>query len=366
MAVVLVLIHILEFGSRYYQCPWPDPGFETRVCNISDFPVDEYKIQLIQELVERERQGIKPSRSGLLKAAIFVNYEEIYGLNGIVCNGMFFVRDNLPDEGKLFVARHELEHIFQDNGINHGCYEIQFESCATSEAAKEYPVGFIEAILSSLILAFQESPTIWCFLFGSWFVFTHSVLLVGGYSVVWQLFLFAVASAFLIYISRASLRRPRSHGFYRFFAWEAILALFLLNVDIWFRDPFAPHQIIAWTLLFASFIPLGFGVHALRARGKQAAHREGDSSLYAFEKTTQLVTTGIYHYIRHPLYSSLLLLAWGIFFKLPSLPGGILIVAATTFLILTAKADEAECTNFFGPQYQEYMKKTKMFIPFLF
>ena len=39
---------------------------------------------------------------------------------------------------------------------------------------------------------------------------------------------------------------------------------------------------------------------------------------------------------------------------------------ATIFLVLTAKADEVECPQFFGPQYQDYMKKTKMFLPFLF
>jgi protein-S-isoprenylcysteine O-methyltransferase Ste14 len=178
--------------------------------------------------------------------------------------------------------------------------------------------------------------------------------------------LFTLGTIILVFISRASLNKPRSHGFYRFFAWEAILALFLLNVDFWFRDLFAWHQIIAWTLLFASILPLAFGVQSLRTRGKPAEKREGDPSLLAFEKTTQLVTTGIYRYIRHPLYSSLFLLAWGIFFKLPSLAGGFLVVAATVFLILTAKADEAECTNFFGPQYQDYMKKTKMFLPFLF
>jgi protein-S-isoprenylcysteine O-methyltransferase Ste14 len=162
------------------------------------------------------------------------------------------------------------------------------------------------------------------------------------------------------------LRVPRSHGFYRFFAWEAILALFLLNVEFWFRNPFAWYQIIAWTLLFASFIPLGFGVQALRARGKPVDRRDGDPSLLAFEKTTELVTTGIYRYIRHPLYSSLFLLTWGTFFKLPSPIGGILVIAAMIFLVLTAKADEAECTKFFGSQYQEYMQKTKMFLPFLF
>ena len=178
--------------------------------------------------------------------------------------------------------------------------------------------------------------------------------------------LFTLGTLILAFISRASLNQPRSHGFYRFFAWEAILALFLLNMDFWFRDPFAWYQLIAWTLLIASLVPLAFGVHSLRSGGKPADRREGDPSLLAFEKTTQLVTTGIYRYIRHPLYSSLLLLAWGIFFKLPSLIGGILVVIATVFLFLTAKADEAECTKFFGHEYREYIKKTKMFIPFLF
>jgi protein-S-isoprenylcysteine O-methyltransferase Ste14 len=35
-------------------------------------------------------------------------------------------------------------------------------------------------------------------------------------------------------------------------------------------------------------------------------------------------------------------------------------------LILTAKADETECTNFFGAEYAEYMKSTKMFVPYVF
>jgi protein-S-isoprenylcysteine O-methyltransferase Ste14 len=178
--------------------------------------------------------------------------------------------------------------------------------------------------------------------------------------------IFIIGSIVLIYISRASLRQPRSHGFYRFFAWEVLLGLFLLNVEFWFRNPFAWYQIIAWILLFSSIIPLIFGVQALRARGKPTETREGDPSLLAFEKTTTLVTTGIYHYIRHPLYSSLFLLTWGTFFKIPSLFGGLLTIVATVFLVFTAKADEAECTKFFGPQYPEYMKKTRMFIPFLF
>lgn len=183
---------------------------------------------------------------------------------------------------------------------------------------------------------------------------------------MWKAIAFLAGILVLAYISRASLRSARSHGFYRFFAWEIILALFLLNVDFWFRNPFSWHQIIAWVLLIGSLFPLIFGVRALRSRGKPVENREGDSSLLAFEKTTELVTTGIYRYIRHPLYSSLFLLTWGTCFKLPSLPAFILAGVATILLFATAKADEAECIQFFGASYQEYMQKTKRFIPFLF
>jgi protein-S-isoprenylcysteine O-methyltransferase Ste14 len=181
-----------------------------------------------------------------------------------------------------------------------------------------------------------------------------------------QLIAFAALSVPLAWISRASLGHPRSHGFSRFFAWEAILGLFALNIRSWFRDPFSPHQAVSWTLLPVSIAPLVLGVRSLRGRGKPAARRDGDATLLAFEKTTALVDTGIYRYIRHPLYSSLLGLAWGVFFKAPSRLGSLLVGAATAALLATAMADEAECMRFFGPAYREYMATTKRFVPFLF
>jgi protein-S-isoprenylcysteine O-methyltransferase Ste14 len=59
-------------------------------------------------------------------------------------------------------------------------------------------------------------------------------------------------------------------------------------------------------------------------------------------------------------------LAWGIFFKSITWPSLAVVAVATTFLFATAHADENECIQFFGAQYQEYMKATKRFIPFLF
>ena len=181
-----------------------------------------------------------------------------------------------------------------------------------------------------------------------------------------QWIVFGAVSLLLSIISWRSLWRPRSHGFYRFFAWESILALFLLNARYWFYRPFTWNQMIGWALLLLSLVPLSFGIHSLRTRGEPAKRREGDPSLLAFEKTTALVTSGIYRYIRHPLYSSLLLLAWGIFFKAPSLIGGFLAALSTVFLVLTAKMDEAECIHFFGSEYSQYMKNTKRFVPYVF
>ena len=180
-----------------------------------------------------------------------------------------------------------------------------------------------------------------------------------------KLLVFTVVSIIFAYLSRASLRKPRSHGFYRFFAWESILGLFLLNVDGWFDDPLSWHQLISWPLLVISVFLIAQAVVLLHRMGKPDDLRS-DVPLYGLEKTTALVESGVYRYIRHPMYSSLLCLAWGIFFKDPSWLGGLLVVTATIFLVLTAIAEENENIRYFGPVYQQYMQRTKRFIPIVF
>ncbi|MDX2353055.1 isoprenylcysteine carboxylmethyltransferase family protein [Stutzerimonas xanthomarina] len=179
-----------------------------------------------------------------------------------------------------------------------------------------------------------------------------------------QLGVFVVGSAVLVWLSRSVFRQPKSHGFYRFFAWEAILALLVLNAPVWFEDRFAPHQLISWALLFSSIGVLVAGLTLLQRLGKPDRSR-ADPELFAFEKTSTVVTAGIFRYIRHPLYTSLLLLTWGIFFKQIDLMGLLCGLTATLFLWLTARRDEEECLAHFGEPYRRYMQHSKRFIPFV-
>ncbi len=176
---------------------------------------------------------------------------------------------------------------------------------------------------------------------------------------------FGVITLMLVYVSRGSLRSFRFHGYYRFFAWEMISALVILNLDAWFVAPLSWHQLISWVLLVLSLFLVIEGVRLLRLIGKPDAER-ADEGLMGVEKTTQLVTVGVYQYIRHPLYCSLLCLTWGAFFKSPSWIGSILALGASLFLVLTAKVEETENSQYFGVVYQAYLQRTKMFIPYVF
>jgi len=177
--------------------------------------------------------------------------------------------------------------------------------------------------------------------------------------------IFAAGTVGITLISWRSLRDWQAHGFYRFFAFESIMALILVNVDRWFADPFSLLQVISWVLLLSSLLMAAEGYHLLRVVGKPKAPTAGSTDM-AFENTTKLVKVGAYKRIRHPLYASLLLLAWGAFFKDASSVTAGLLLLATLFLAITARVEEAENLKKFGEDYALYMKETRMFVPFIF
>ncbi|MBK8044287.1 MAG: isoprenylcysteine carboxylmethyltransferase family protein [Haliscomenobacter sp.] len=92
----------------------------------------------------------------------------------------------------------------------------------------------------------------------------------------------------------------------------------------------------------------------------------GPGNITRYVLANTLVDSGIFRYLRHPLYASLLYLAWGILLKNPTPELWIVALLVSGFLYLTARADEKECKAFFGQAYSDYMTRSKMFVPFVF
>lgn len=179
-----------------------------------------------------------------------------------------------------------------------------------------------------------------------------------------NLLAFLIGSIPVILLSWRTLGSHRNHGFFRFIAWELMLGLLIINIRVWFRDPFSWHQIFSWILLVASLYPVIDGVYRFKASGRINRER-GDPTLFEFEHTTSLITTGIYRYIRHPMYASLLYLTWGIALKNPTLISLMIAGAASFFLYLTVRAEEPENLDYFGEEYRQYMQRTKRFVPWV-
>ena len=168
-------------------------------------------------------------------------------------------------------------------------------------------------------------------------------------SILWVIF----SSLLLLF----TLSRPHPYRYPRFLAFESILSLVFLNANDWFVNPLSLWQILSWIFLAASVALVLHGFFLLKSIGKS----EGD-----FEDTTKLIKIGAYRYIRHPLYTSLLLLGLGAYLKDPSLLGGGLVIALFTGVILTSRIEEQYNKKRFGQEYQDYCKETKRFIPFIY
>lgn len=180
-----------------------------------------------------------------------------------------------------------------------------------------------------------------------------------------KLIIFGILSLLIIVISWRTLFNMKSHGFPRFFAWICMAWLFASNYKFWFLNPFSWNQLISWFLLIYSAYLVVAGLLFMIKKGKPSSDRN-EENLFGFEKTTELIDTGVFKHIRHPLYSSLIFVTWAIFLKETTILLSIIALLSTTMLYFTSKFDEKECIKYFGFAYENYMKQTKMFIPYIF
>lgn len=79
------------------------------------------------------------------------------------------------------------------------------------------------------------------------------------------------------------------------------------------------------------------------------------------ERSSRLVTSGLYHWVRHPLYSAGLLFIW--LTPVMSQNSLVVIIAATVYILVGAFFEERKLEREFGAAYREYKVVTPMLIP---
>lgn len=77
----------------------------------------------------------------------------------------------------------------------------------------------------------------------------------------------------------------------------------------------------------------------------------------------ELVTEGIYHYIRHPQYTGFFLITLGMMFDWLTLPMLIMWPLLMLLYYRLARREEADMEREFGDEYRDYRARTGMFFP---
>lgn len=174
--------------------------------------------------------------------------------------------------------------------------------------------------------------------------------------------LLLAATAALSLVSWRSIINPACHGFYRYFGILCIFVLLYRNIAFWFTAMYSPLQLLSWSLLF---LALWMVLHSLYLLKNQGGERESEKPKenFAFENTQTIVQSGIFAFIRHPMYTSLGLLATGIMLKQIDLIGLAFCLTSWIMLNISARIEEQENYRFFGAAYTRYMEQTNRFIP---
>lgn len=110
-------------------------------------------------------------------------------------------------------------------------------------------------------------------------------------------------------------------------------------------------------------VVVGAGGLALLAWTQAVLGENFSTTLHIREQHT-LVMTGPYHWVRHPMYTSLYLIATAFFLLSANWLIGLGWLAGLTLVMITRVArEEAVMREKFGEAYQAYMRQTGRFLP---
>lgn len=109
-------------------------------------------------------------------------------------------------------------------------------------------------------------------------------------------------------------------------------------------------------------LSVGVGICFLARRELNSNWVSGEE--YQIKRNQKLIMSGIYAYVRHPIYFGIALS----FIGSEMVAGSYLFLAFLPYIIsgyIQAKREEKLLLSHFGKHYQEYMQHSKMFVPYV-
>ena len=116
-------------------------------------------------------------------------------------------------------------------------------------------------------------------------------------------------------------------------------------------------RVLSWSLLGTGAVLALTSALTLLRRGKPTS---------GWEHTTVLIRTGIYRWVRHPMYLAAVLVATSTMLWRTVAISLALWVASVVCFVLAALFEDRFNARKFGDDYRRYQMKSKLLIPFLF
>lgn len=151
-----------------------------------------------------------------------------------------------------------------------------------------------------------------------------------------------------------------------FYLAIVLIGFCVIGYDFW-KIQHLKFQLYTIVVIGIALICIGGG---LRITSRMTLKKAGFNMVNSYKLQIvggqRLVTTGIYRRIRHPLYLGEMTRNLGFVILFSSLYGLIVMIIANIFLIIRIEIEERMLITEFGSEYEEYTKKTKKLIPYLY
>ncbi len=181
---------------------------------------------------------------------------------------------------------------------------------------------------------------------------------------LWSLFHSLLASLAFKSFSINALGKKLMRGyrlFYNLFSFISFLPILYLVATL----PDAPLYSIPTPISYLMILGQGIGIVLLIVGVLQTDTLSfvGLRQLFEEEKSSTLVTRGLYRFVRHPLYTAGLLILW--LSPQVTVNSFTMYLGATIYILIGAYFEERKLLREFGEAYAEYKSKTPMLIPWV-